>query len=229
MPPTVIVFLLLVLGMVISWLVLEKTAGAAWRIAAGLITMALVSFSVWCVTYIGMVFNYNAYYGSATRDLIESSLAALERDDEETVRKVFRGLRDQYHPTYEHNARYAEQVAEAARHLRGEEPIEPGSSWDGSRFTREMWPGFWEHQGFWIVIDEVGTGLTAARSGDPPVRLENVVLSADCSTLTFQEGDRWRHTLTLRRPDEGTHEWFDLTSNTVSQRSPIYKLVRSRE
>lgn len=78
-------------------------------------------------------------------------------------------------------------------------------------------------------MSEHGPGLEVWRSGIPPEKMLAASLTDDFRTLTFREGERWRHTLTLDDKYGLTHEWFDLTGQAVWRTEPMYKLVRATE
>ena len=59
------------------------------------------------------------------------------------------------------------------------------------------------------------------------LKITNGELSDDFKSLTFTEGDQWRHELTLKNKYEATHVWRDLTNNTVWQTDTLHKLRRA--
>lgn len=71
-----------------------------------------------------MRFNYNAWYGGATHDLIRTSVLQIEDGHLERVLKVWRGLDEQYHPTYENRANYNVLVEEATKRMTDDVPAE---------------------------------------------------------------------------------------------------------
>ncbi|MFM1945013.1 MAG: hypothetical protein RI897_3995 [Verrucomicrobiota bacterium] len=54
-------------------------------------------------------------------------------------------------------------------------------------------------------------------------------MSDDYRVFKFQEGDRWRHTLTLRNKYEAEYEWYDLVEQRVWQVRAVHKLVRATD
>lgn len=55
--------------------------------------------------------------------------------------------------------------------------------------------------GFWIVINHI-LDFDIVRSGDSMPKMTNIAVSDDFRSLTFNEGDRWRHELTLNNKYE---------------------------
>lgn len=175
-------------------------------------------------------FSYNAWYGYATGDLIRTPLHEIEDGHLDRVLKIWRGLDQQYKPTYENRARYRELVEEATRRMEGDLSIITGSPWDAAVFNAETWSGHWEDDhGYWIIINGSGQSFDIYQSGQPRAKIHSVTVSPDFNTLKFQEGDQWLHTLTLKNKYEASYDWFDLKQRTVSETRPVYKLIRATE
>jgi hypothetical protein len=221
---------LLVIAVPIIWLVSEFHGGRGLRIGLGILSIGVVTVVTSGVNDVLTRFNYNAWYGSATGELISSSIKQIEDGRTDRVLKVWRGLGQQFHPTYENRAKYSELVEEAVTRIRGDVPIESDSPWDASEFTSEAWVGHWEDgNGYWIVVDAFGQRGDVVQSGQPRAKVHSVSLSPDFKTLKFKEGDLWLHTLTLKNKYEASYEWFDLQKGSIWQTRPIYKLVKPSE
>jgi hypothetical protein len=59
--------------------------------------------------------------------------------------------------------------------------------------------------------------------------MHSVCVADDFRVLKFEEGSRWRHTLSLKNKYEASHEWFDLESQAVWRTEPMNKLTRATE
>ncbi len=218
---------LVVVGLPVAWLMSEFRCGRAVRVSLGIAALTVVTMIVSALWSALSHFQYNSDFGFATKDLIEASIEQIEDGHLDRVLKGWRGLNAQYRPTYENRAHYPELAAEATALIRGEKPFEAGTRWDAQAFDSRTWVGHWEDDtGYWIVV---GPGLDVWRSGSPPERMQALSLSADSKTLTFREGEQWRHTLTLDDKYGLTHEWFDLTWQRVWRTEPMYKLIRATE
>ena len=170
--------------------------------------------------------NYNAWYGGASKELIDTTVAQIEDGNIDRVMSVLRRLKLDYRPTYENRAHYDELINEAVSQMRGDVDLQ-GSKWDTSPFTRETWVGHWENDtGFWIVINDI-LDFGVVRSGDDMPKMTNVVVSADFASLTFTEGDQWRHELTLVNKYESKHVWRHLDNGAVWQTDTLHKLIRA--
>jgi len=225
-------FLLLVLivALPMGWLIAEFRGSRSLRIVLGILAMALTTFCVSALSTVLTRFDYNAWYGRATKDLIDASLDEIEDGHLDRVLQEWPSLNAQYQPTYENRASYRELAAEATARIRGDVTIAPGSPWDAPVFSRTTWVGHWENDtGYWIVINDLGRSFTIWRSGDPPTGMQAVSVSDDFRVLKFEEDRRWRHTLTLKNKYEASHEWFDLERQVVWQTEPMHKLRRATE
>ena len=228
--PLGLLLLALLFGLPIGWLVSEFRGGRVLRIGLGVLALGFCSFCIWTLVSITKTFNYNAWYGGATGDLISTSVREIDEGHFDRVLVVWRSLDRQYHPTYENRAHYRELVEEATRRMRGEVPIEKGSAWDASPFTSETWVGHWEDDnGYWIVINDLRKPFDILRSGDPPTEMESVSATPDFTVVKFKEGTEWLHTLTLKNKYEATHEWFDLEKGSVWKTDTMHKLIRASE
>ena len=218
--------LLAVIGLPVAWLIAEFKLKRPVRITLGVLAI-LCSFGVAAI--IGMLseLNYNAWYGSATKDLIDTTVNQIEDGQLDRVMTILRSLNRQYHPTYENRANYRELVEDATARMKGDVEISSGGAWNAPPFEHATWVGHWENDtGFWIVINDVGRPFDIIRSGYPRMKMETVSLSEDCRTLTFHEESRWRHTLTLINKYEAKHEWFDLEKQSVWQTDLLHRLIR---
>jgi hypothetical protein len=230
MTPFGLLLLAVIILLPIAWLVAEFRGRIELRILLGLLTITILTFCSWALSSVINHFNYNAWYGGATGELVSTSLKQIEDGHLDRVLTVWRGLNHQYRPTYENRANYDELVQDATARMRGDVPIEPTSAWDATVFQRETWLGHWEDNvGYWIVIDDFERPYVVIQSGQPRAKVHNVTVSPDFRILTFEEGDHWRHTLTLKNKYEASYEWFDLQAGTVWRTETIYKLIRATD
>lgn len=231
MPLAFYLFLALIIGLPVAWLISEFRGNKSARITLGVLSILLVSFSSCSITKIFGMMEYNATYGAATGELIRTSVQQMEDGNSERVLKVWRGLDRQYHPTYENKANYRELSRQAVSLMRGETEIEPKSAWNASIFTIESWYGFWEDDfGFWLGTGKSFTekgDIEIIRSGDPPSKLKFVSVSPDFSILKIQEDDRLLHTLTLKNKYEAIHMMADLKTGEVFRTETLHKLIRA--
>lgn len=230
MSPVGFLLLAIIIALPIAWLVSEFRGSRRLRIGLGILAIGVMATCVWALCSVLTRFNYNAWYGSATGDLISTSLRQIEDGHLDHVLKIWRGLDQQYRPTYENRAHYDKLVEEATARMRGDAPIELGSAWDASVFRSETWLGHWEDGfGYWIVISGAGRPFDVVQSGQPRAKVHDVSVSPDFRVLKFKEGDQWLHTLTLKSKYEATYEWFDLQKGTMWETGPAYKLIRASE
>jgi hypothetical protein len=220
--------LLSLAALAIGWFVSElRGSNPGLRIALGILSIAATTFCVSAVNDMLTRFNYNSSYGTATKDLIETSIAQIEDGHLDRVLKVWRATSSQYQPTYENRAGYKELVEAATARIKGDTPIKSGSPWDASEFSKRTWLGHWENDtGYWLIIGDSDTPLGILRSGDPTTKMHSVSLSNDYRVLTFKEGNQWIHSVTLKNKYQASHEWFDVQKQRVWQVEELHKLVR---
>ena len=191
--PLAFLVLLIVVAFPIAWFASEFGTVRPLRIALGVAALASTMGAAYLVSHIISRFKNNVWYGHASKDLIDTTVAQIEDGHVDRVMSVLRHLKLDYHPTYETRAHYNELVNEAVSQMRGDVEI-PAPKRDKSPFTRQTWVGHWENdKGFWIVIDDILI-FDIVRSGDHTSKMTNVVLAADFASLTFDEGDQW-HTM----------------------------------
>ncbi len=225
-----ILLIVLIVGLPVAWLIAEFKADRAIRISLGVLAFGVAILCTSGLSKLLTQFNYNARFGGATKELIATSVAEIEDGHLERVLKVWRGLNSQYRPTYENRAGYFELVTGAVEAMKRETPLATGSVWDSQPFDRKTWIGYWENEtGFWIVINDSNDPFDVTRSGDAPLRMHSVTVSADHAVFKFKEGEAWLHTLTLTNKYEATHEWFDLKNQKIWQTDTLHKLRRATE
>jgi len=208
----------------------EFKAGRSVRIGVGVLAFVSAIAATYALASVLNTFNYNAWFGGATKQLIETSIAQVEDGHLDRVLKGWRALDAQYQPTYENRAGYKELVERATEAMKGDKTILAGSDWDAQPFNAKTWIGHWENDtGFWIVINDVGRPFDVTRSGDNPPRMHSVTISEDFKIMKFKEGEQWFHTLTLKNKYEASHEWFDLKEQKIWQTDTLHKLRRATE
>lgn len=127
--------LLLLAGIVaipIGWLASEFWNNRPLRITLGILAIISTAFCVCAVNHFLTDIGYNTYFGNATKDLIETSLAQAKDEHLDRVLQAWRDLNSQYHPTYENCAEYKELVEAATARMKGESTIEPRSASDAN-------------------------------------------------------------------------------------------------
>ena len=213
-----------------AWLVAEFKAGRSVRIAFGVLALGLGIFLAYGLARVLTTFNHNAWFGGATKQLVETSIAQIEDGHSDRVLKAWRALDTQYQPTYENRAGYKELVEGATKAMKGDAEIASNPKWAGQPFNARTWIGHWENDtGFWIVINDIGRTFDVTRSGDNPPRMHSVTTSEDFESIKFKESEQWLHTLTLKNKYEASHEWFDLREQKIWQTDTLHKLRRATE
>jgi hypothetical protein len=136
MPAVGLIFLIAIL-LPICWLVSEFRSNRALRITLGL---ACVAFSFVIAWFVGslQLFSANAWFGEATRSLVDTTITELDRGHTDQVLSALKNLRSQYHPNYENRARYDELVNQAVQRMTQSPPpttTEPAGNDSGKTGT----------------------------------------------------------------------------------------------
>jgi hypothetical protein len=98
--------LFLIVALPIVWIVSEYNHGRLARISLGLASMILISLCIAGLDKISYSFNYNSWYGSNTKSLIDETVRQLEAGNTNQVLKALKQLQESYQPTYENRAKY---------------------------------------------------------------------------------------------------------------------------
>lgn len=115
----------------VGWLFAEFRGSRAVRIVLGLLII-LCGLGVVVIFSALTQFEYNAWYGSATKSLIDTTVRQIEDGKLDRVMTVLCSLNQQFRPTYENRANYQRLVEDATARMRGEVEIAQGSAWDAS-------------------------------------------------------------------------------------------------
>lgn len=212
----------------IAWLFSEFGSRRYLRITLGVFAIAS-SLGVAYAFGVSLQSHYNASYGNATRELVETAVHQIEDGNVDRVVSVLRRIKLDYHPTYRGRANYGEIVREAVQQLKSGEALADGK-WTPSPFDRRSWIGHWENDtGYWIVINHGASGndFDIRRSGDNVPPMSNVAVSDDFHTLKFEESDQWLHELEIVNKYEAWHVWKDAKTGQAWKSEPLHKLIRS--
>jgi len=103
---------LLVIACLIAWFIAEFKGSRKLRITLGIVSI-LASFGVaWLVGSLNRL-NYNAWYGEASKDLIDSLVREVEAGRAANALPALKQLQRDLRPTYESRAQYDSLVRDA--------------------------------------------------------------------------------------------------------------------
>ena len=103
--------LILTVLLPIAWFASEFQGRRWLRMVLGCAALALsfvVAYGFGSLEHL----NANAWYGGASKNLIDTTLEELEQGNTERVVEELRTLQEQFHPTYENRARYDKLIEE---------------------------------------------------------------------------------------------------------------------
>src|SRR4051794_20313355 len=109
--------LILVVVLPFAWLTSEFQHRRWLRVILGT-SAILLSFGVAYLVGSLARLNYNAWYGGATKELIDTTIGELEAGNTDLVLSSLKRLQANYRPTYESRANYDELVSEIAAEMR---------------------------------------------------------------------------------------------------------------
>jgi hypothetical protein len=102
----------------VGWLITEFKADRKWRITLGLLSLITLTTVASLTTLIINQLNYNAWYGFATKELINETVSGIESGRTSIVLAELKKFQDEYYPTYENRARYVPLVNDTVERLK---------------------------------------------------------------------------------------------------------------
>ena len=111
------VIILLTIALPFGWLASEFQDKRWIRITTGCAALA-VSFLV--AVGVGSLehFNANAWYGGASKNLVDATVEEIEHGDTKRLLRELKVLQDQFQPTYKNRARYDKLIEDFVSRLR---------------------------------------------------------------------------------------------------------------
>jgi hypothetical protein len=119
-----VLILFLVVTALVAWLVSEFQERRWLRIASGTLAILLALGVAAFVEGLERL-NSNAWFGHATKKLIDAEVTELEAGNKDRVLRSLKELQEQYAPTYENRARYDLLVEETLKKMRSQEGKAP--------------------------------------------------------------------------------------------------------
>ncbi|HZW31816.1 MAG TPA: hypothetical protein VFF52_13975 [Isosphaeraceae bacterium] len=110
---------LLAIALPIAWFASEFQNRRWLRLALGTAAI-LLSFGIAFAVGSLERFNSNAWFGTASKNLIDATITELEAGHEERVLRSLKALQHKYAPTYENRARYDSLIEEAVTQMQSD-------------------------------------------------------------------------------------------------------------
>lgn len=108
--------LFLAVALPLVWFLSEFQERRWIRIASGCSAIAMSIFVAYGVGSLEEL-RANAWYGDASKNLVDSTIEELENGDTEKVIEGLKILQEKFEPTYENRARYDELIKEYLKSL----------------------------------------------------------------------------------------------------------------
>ena len=116
----VIPILLLVLVLPVAWFISEfKSDKRSTRCLLGSLAILCCFGVAWLAAQLCRL-NYNAWYGSASKRLIDTTITQIESGDHEVLLRELKQLQADFRPTYENRAHYDELVKQSVERIQKE-------------------------------------------------------------------------------------------------------------
>ncbi len=116
MKPLGLLVAVLLVGIPMAWLVAEFQGRRWLRLLLGSLAI-LLSFVLAAVIGWAERFNSNAWFGVASKRLVDTTIAELEAGNREGVLKSLKTLQEKYSPTYENRASYDILIEETVNQM----------------------------------------------------------------------------------------------------------------
>ena len=114
-------FLVILAGPLLAaaWIVSEFKGGRPVRLTLGVLAMIIMVTVTWLATLMVNQLNYNAWYGFATKELIDETIKGIESNNTTMVLTELKRFQASYHPTYENRAKFLPLVGETVERMKG--------------------------------------------------------------------------------------------------------------
>lgn len=107
--------------LMVAWLLSEFQPRRWPRILLGSLSLAMCVFLALGLRVLER-FNYNAWYGTASAELIDTTISEFEGGRTDRLVPALRELRGEFYPTYENRAHYDQLVEQFVRQVKQPPP-----------------------------------------------------------------------------------------------------------
>ncbi|MCO5044378.1 MAG: hypothetical protein J5I99_03350 [Verrucomicrobia bacterium] len=112
----------------IAWLVLEFKGTRPQRMTCGILALVTMTAVASLATLIINQLNYNAWYGFATKELIDETIRGIEAGHSDTVIQALKAFQAEYHPTYENRAKFKPLAETTTQRIKNGNPQPSGGA-----------------------------------------------------------------------------------------------------
>lgn len=121
MPPQLVIIFVLAVGLPFGWLLSEFQPRRWLRILLGSLALTMSAFLAFAFSQLER-FNYNAWYGSSSAELIDATIVEIEGGRTDGLASALRELRADFEPTYTSRAHYNDLVDEFVNRVKANRP-----------------------------------------------------------------------------------------------------------
>lgn len=176
---SVLGILILVTGpiLAIAWIYSEFNGSKRLRLTLGILVIIVFTAVSSLVTLIINQLNYNAWYGFATKELVDQIIKGLEANKTDSVLLELKRFQSEYYPTYENRAKYVPLAKGTAERIKDkvlkksftERPPPSGHPFRFAGKVVSCNPTSSRPIHMWtvsILVDSIGTQQTDAKKGE---------------------------------------------------------------
>jgi hypothetical protein len=113
-----IISIVLCIGFPIAWFASEFQGRRWLRLVLGCLATIVLNCGIAAVFISFERFNSNSWFGNASKELVDATVAELEAGNEDGVLRALKAMQQKYSPTYENRARYDDLVKETVAQMR---------------------------------------------------------------------------------------------------------------
>lgn len=102
----------------VAWFISEFKGSTRLRLTLGILAIITLTIVGCLATLIINQLNYNAWYGFATKELVDQTIEGIESNRTDIVLSELKRFQSEYHPTYENRAQYVPLVEETTKRMK---------------------------------------------------------------------------------------------------------------
>ena len=121
----------------VAWFISEFKGNRTTRIILGILAIVTLTTVAFIAASILNQLNYNAWYGFATKGLVDQTIEGIESGKTESVLRELRRFQSEYQPTYENRANYVPLAEETAKRMKDAPPPDADDGGPESKGLKE--------------------------------------------------------------------------------------------
>lgn len=206
------------------WLIAEFKAQKTFRMALGIIAFVCALVMIFLMSWITKI-EILSPTAESLHKFIETVSDKLEDGNIQKTLSILKVYDAQYDKTTSAQEKYLSELENIPAKLKANEPAYLPED-QNATFSKETWNGLWSNDRTnWFYISPNYANYDIFKDGKPPVTMIKVSVSEDFTLLSFQDSDKFRHTLKLHNKYQAEHECYDLLNKKIITNETITKFV----